>query len=158
MPIATASAVGGVSIGTGLTVNGAGALSLTNSVTGATVSGITFNNQGMITAATGLTAANLPVATTSAKGAVQITSGGGLTVDGSGNLTTSTSGVSAGTYQSVTVNTKGVITAGAALTASLVPDIAATKITSGSLDAARIGNSTISETKLANASTTSAGS
>ena len=158
LPLATTSAVGGVSVGTGLSVSGAGALSLTNSVTGATVSGITFNNQGMITAATGLTAANLPVATTSAKGAVQITSGGGLTVDGSGNLTTSTSGVSAGTYQSVTVNTKGVITAGAALTASLVPDIPATKITSGSLDAARIGNSTISGTKLANASTTLFGS
>ena len=153
LPVATTSAVGGVSVGTGLSVSGAGALSLTNSVTGATVSGITFNNQGMITAATALTAANLPVATTSAKGAVQITSGGGLTVDGSGNLTTSTSGISAGTYQSITVNNKGVATAGAALTAGLIPDLAASKITSGSLDAARIGNDTIDGTKLSNTST-----
>jgi len=153
LPVATTSAVGGVSVSTGLTVSGAGALSLTNSVTGATVSGITFNNQGMITAATALTAANLPVATTSAKGAVQITSGGGLTVDGSGNLTTSTSGISAGTYQSITVNNKGVATAGAALTAGLIPDLAASKITSGSLDAARIGADTIDGTKLSNAST-----
>ena len=116
LPVATTSAVGGVSVGTGLSVSGAGALSITNSVTGATVSGITFNNQGLITGATALVAGDLPTATTSAKGAVQITSGGGLTVDGSGNLSTSTSGVSAGTYQSVTVNNKGVITAGAALT------------------------------------------
>ena len=58
---------------------------------------------GQITAATALVASDLPVSTTSAKGAVQITSGGGLTVDGSGNLTTSTSGISAGTYQSITV-------------------------------------------------------
>jgi len=154
LPVATTSAVGGVSVSTGLTVSGAGALSLTNSVTGATVSGITFNNQGMITAATGLVAANLPVATTSAKGAVQITSGGGLTVDGSGNLITSTSGVSAGTYQSVTVNNKGVITGGAALTAGLIPDLAATKITSGSLDAARIAADSIDGSKLSNSSTT----
>jgi len=153
LPVATTSAVGGVSVSTGLTVNGAGALSLTNSITAATVSGITYNAQGMITAATALVAADLPVATTSAKGAVQITSGGGLTVDGSGNLITSTSGISPGTYQSVTVNNKGVLTAGAALTASLIPDLAASKITSGSLDAARIGNDSIDGSKLSNTST-----
>ena len=153
LPIATVSAVGGVSVGTGLSVSGAGALSLSNSVTGSTVSGITFNNQGQITAATALTSAMLPVATTSAKGAVQITSGGGLTVDGAGNLITSTSGVSAGTYQSVTVNDKGAVTAGAALSAALVPSLPASKITTGSFDAARIANDSIDGTKLSNAST-----
>ena len=153
LPVATTTAVGGVSIGSGLTVSGAGALSITNSITGATVSGITYNAQGMITAATALVAGDLPVATTSAKGAVQITSGGGLTVDGSGNLTTSTSGVSAGTFTKITVNNKGIATAGATLVDTDIPDIPATKITSGTIDAARIGNSSIDGTKLSNAST-----
>jgi len=153
LPVATTTAVGGVSVGSGLTVSGAGALSITNSITGATVSGITYNAQGMITAATGLVAGDLPVATTSAKGAVQITSGGGLTVDGSGNLTTSTSGVSAGTFTKITVNNKGVATAGTTLVDTDIPDIPATKITSGTIDAARIGNGSIDGTKLSNAST-----
>ena len=153
LPVATSSAVGGISAGTGLSVNGSGVLSLSNSVTGATVSGITFSNTGQITAATALTAGDIPTATTSAKGAVQITSGGGLTVDGSGNLSTSTSGISAGTYQSITVNNKGVATAGAALTAALIPDLAASKITSGTLDAGRIGADSIDGTKLSNTST-----
>ena len=154
LPVATSSAVGGVSIGTGLSVNGSGVLALSNSVTAATVSGITFNAQGQITAATALTSANLPIATTSAKGAVQITSGGGLSVDGSGNLTTATSGISAGTYQSITVNNKGVATAGASLTEGLIPSLPASKITTGTLDAARIGADSIDSSKLSNSSTT----
>ena len=154
LPVATTSAVGGVSVGTGLSVNGSGVLTLATSVTGATVSGITFNNTGQITAATALVAGDLPVATTSAKGAVQITSGGGLTVDGSGNLTTSTSGISAGTYQSITINNKGVATAGAALTEALIPSLPASKITSGTFDAARIAVDSIDSTKLSNSSTT----
>ena len=154
LPVATTSAVGGVSVGTGLSVNGSGVLTLATSVTGATVSGITFNNTGQITAATALVAGDLPVATTRAKGAVQITSGGGLTVDGSGNLTTSTSGISAGTYQSITINNKGVATAGAALTEALIPSLPASKITSGTFDAARIAVDSIDSTKLSNSSTT----
>ena len=154
IPIATTSAVGGVSVGAGLAITGAGALSIANSITGATVSGITFNSQGQITAATGLSASDIPAATTSAKGAVQITSGGGLTVDGTGNLSTSTSGVSSGTYQSVTVNEKGVITAGAVLTNSLIPNLSASKITSGTFDATRIAAGSIDGTRLSNNSTT----
>ena len=153
LPVATTSAVGGVSVGTGLSVSGAGALSITNSVTGATVSGITFNGQGMITAATALAASDLPTATASAKGAVQITAGGGLTVSGSGGLTTSTSGISAGTYTKVTVNNKGVATAGTTLAASDIPNLAATVLTSGTIPAARIGNDSIDGSKLSNAST-----
>ncbi len=154
LPVATSSAVGGVSVGTGLSVNGSGVLTLATSVTGATVSGITFNSTGQITAATALIASDLPVATTSAKGAVQITSGGGLTVTGTGELTTSTSGISAGTFTKLTVNNKGVATAGATLVASDIPDLSAAKITSGTLAAARIGADTIDSSKLSNSSTT----
>ena len=152
LPLATTSAVGAVSVGTGLAVTGAGALSLSNSVTAATISGITYNAQGQITATTALVAGDLPAATTSAKGAVQVTSGGGISIDGSGAISTSTSGITAGTYAKVTVNNKGVATAGASLVAGDIPSLAATKITSGTFDVGRFGTNTILGSKFADSS------
>ena len=154
LPIATTSAVGGVSVSTGLAVTGAGALSLSNSVTAATgATKVNYDASGQITGSSTLLGSDLPSATTGAKGAVQITSGGGLTVDGSGNLTTSTSGVSAGEYLKVTVNTKGVVTsASTTLAADDIPDLSATKITSGTLNAGRFATNSILGSKFADSS------
>ena len=60
LPDATASTKGIIQPGTGLAV-GAGTLNHSNAVTGATVSSITFDNQGHITAAVPLVAADIPV-------------------------------------------------------------------------------------------------
>ena len=60
LPDATASTKGIVQPGTGLAVT-SGVLNHSNAVTGATVSSITFNNQGHITAAVPLVAADIPV-------------------------------------------------------------------------------------------------
>ncbi len=152
LPLATTSAVGGVSVGTGLAVTGAGALSLSNSVTAATISGITYNAQGQITATTALVAGDLPAATTSAKGAVLVTSGGGISVDGSGAISTSTSGITAGTYTKVTINSKGVATAGASLVSGDIPDLSATKLTSGTLNIGRFATNSILGSKFADSS------
>lgn len=46
--------------------------------------------------------------------------------------------ITAGTYTKVTVDAKGLVTAGAAITASDVPELDAAKITTGTFDAARI--------------------
>ena len=59
LPDATASAKGIIQPGTGLAVT-SGTLNHSNSVTGATVSGITFDSQGHISAATALLAADIP--------------------------------------------------------------------------------------------------
>lgn len=59
LPDATASAKGIIQPGTGLAVT-SGTLNHSNAVTGATVSGITFDAQGHVTAATALLAANIP--------------------------------------------------------------------------------------------------
>ena len=60
LPDATVSTKGIIQPGTGLAVT-TGTLNHTNAVTGATVSSITFDNQGHITAAVPLVAADIPV-------------------------------------------------------------------------------------------------
>ena len=59
LPDATATAKGIVQPGAGLSVS-SGALGITNSVTAATKNGITFNAQGLISAATDLVATDIP--------------------------------------------------------------------------------------------------
>ena len=152
---ATSSAIGVVSVPTsgGLSVSGTGELSLAATTTGTTISGLTYNSFGQITGSTALVSTDIPTSSSSAKGGVIVPSGSGLDIDSSGNISTSTSGVSAGTYQSVVVNNKGVVTSGSSLVASQVPDLSASQITSGSLDAARIQADSIDGTKLSNSST-----
>lgn len=155
MPVATTTTIGAVSAAadSGLTVSGTGALSITNTLTGATANGITFDGNGLITGTTGLAASDLPKATPSAIGGVSTPASGGLEVDSAGALSISNSGVVAGTHAKVTVNARGIVTAGLNLVAADIPDLSATKITSGTLDAARIGNDTITGEKLADSST-----
>ena len=163
----------------GFTLTGGGALSHSNAVAGgaSTRSGITYDAQGHITSTAALVAADLPVATTAVKGAV--IAGTGLAVDGNGILSTAVAttsvlggikigdefglngsnqlllatqaNVAGGTaYPKVTVNSKGVVTAGAALAASDIPSLDASKITTGSVDIARIAANTVTGAKLAN--------
>jgi len=170
----------------GFTLTGGGALSHSNAVAGgaSTRSGITYDLQGHIVSTAALVAADLPVATTAVKGAV--IAGTGLAVDGNGILSTSVAttsvlggikigdefglngsnqlllavqaNVAGGTaYPKVTVNSKGVVTAGAALTATDIPVLDASKITTGSVDIARIAANTITGAKVANYAVTKIG-
>lgn len=152
VPIATTSAVGGVFIGSGLSVTAPGQLNHTDSVTAGTTSGITFNSTGHITGTAALVANDLPVATTTAKGATSVPAGA-LSVSGAGALTHDVSGVSAGTYPKVTVDTRGHVTAGTTLVAADIPEISAAKITSGTVPTDRIANDAVTGGKLADAST-----
>ena len=156
LPEATASAVGAVSVPSsgGLTVNNLGAISINNSITGTTRSGITFNNQGLITGSVALSASDLPVATAGNIGGVSIpNSSAPLAVDSNGVLSIATSGVTAGTHAKVTVNNQGFVTAGTSLVASDIPDLATAKITTGTFGTNFLANDSITMDKLANLST-----
>jgi len=151
LPKATSSTVGGVFIGSGLSVTASGQLNHTDTITAGTTSGITFNSEGHITATTALTGTDLPSSTTSAKGGVSVPSGA-LSVNGSGALTHDNSGVTAGDYAKVTVDARGHVTAGTTLSASDIPDLSAAKITSGTIGTSLIANDAVTGGKLANGS------
>ena len=156
LPEATTSAVGAVSVPSsgGLSVTNLGAVSINNTVTGTTRSGITFNNQGLITGSVALAGSDLPVATTTVKGAVVVPTGSApLAVDGNGVLSIADSGVTAGTHIKITVNAKGLVTGTSTLAASDIPNLAATKITTGQFGTNFLANDSITMDKIANNAT-----
>jgi len=175
LPIAVSGTVGVMSPGTGLSVTGGGVLNHTSSITAGTTSGFTYDAQGHITGTVALAGADLPIATSSVRGAVR--PGTGLSVDGNGILAVTAAtnaalggviagsdfavstgtislaaqaGIAAGQYTKVTINSKGIATAGTVLSAGDIPNLAASQITSGSLDIARIAANTVTGAKLAN--------
>jgi len=155
MPLATTTDVGAVSVAvdSGLSISGAGAISITNTLTGGTTSGITFDDNGLITATAELAASDLPEATAAAIGAVSVPAVGGLEVDVDGAISIADSGITAGTYPKVTVNAKGIVTTGDTLVAADIPALNASKITAGTFDIARIAANSITGEKLADSST-----
>ena len=128
IPVATSSAKGGVIVnGEGLRMD-SNTIEVDNDVTASSTHHVvTYNAKGLITGGRAITSADLPTATSSAKGAV--IPGAGLSVDGSGNLGI-TNTVTPGTYTKVTVTAQGVVSTGATLAASDVPNLAASQITS----------------------------
>ena len=155
IPVATSSSKGGVIVnGEGLRMD-SNTIEVDNDVTASSTHHVvTYSAKGLITGGRAITSADLPAATSSAKGAV--IPGTGLAVDASGNLNHSSS-VTAGTYTKVTVDAQGHTTTGDTLAASDVPDLAASKITSGTLPSARIASDAITAAKLADESVTKFG-
>ena len=150
LPVATAAAVGGVSVPatSGLTVSGVGALSHANSVAAGTRNGISYDAQGHVTGSAPLVPSDLPLATDTIVGGVRI-QGPALAVDATGAVSHVSSGIAAGTYPKVTVDARGHVTAGTLLAATDIPSLDASKITSGTLAAAQFKDRSITQEKLA---------
>ena len=151
LPAATSSALGGVKInGEGLRID-AGVIEVDADVSAATNhSVVTHNAKGLITGSRTIVSADLPVATSSAKGAVIPSTG--LAVDGSGNVTIDNT-VTGATKAKITFSNKGLVTAGADLVEADIPALPGSKITSGTIDIARIADDSITSAKFSNAST-----
>ena len=159
LPIATETEIGAVSVPVdgGLAVTGAGAVSINNTITPGTQSGIVYDEHGLITGTTAVDPAELPIAGTNAdkRGVVYVptTNNNPIQVAADGAVTHSTSDAPAGTYTKVTVSQYGHVTQGSGLSSEDIPNLNADKITSGQFPTARIEDGAITAPKLGDYST-----
>ena len=108
-------------------LDNSGNLGIANDIAAGTTSGITYNEQGLITAATGLVSTDLPIASDVDLGAVSVPSAGGLSVTGTGELSIDDV-IVATSANGTTVNSKGQVTALRPIQASELPVATATTL------------------------------
>ena len=151
--IPTASTTkGGVAVnGNGLVMSG-DTLQIDNTVVAETTEHhlVQYDANGLVTGGRIINAGDIPVATSTTVGTVK--PGSGLGVDGTGDLSHNNA-VVAGTATKFTFDTEGHVTATESLLDTDIPDLDATKITTGEFATARIANDAVTAAKLADRST-----
>jgi hypothetical protein len=151
LPTATTTTKGAVVVnGFGLRIDGT-RLEIDNAVAPTTGYGlVSYNAQGLVTGGRDIQGSDLPIATSATNGVIQ--GGTQFTIAPGGTLSHSNS-VTPGTYTKVTVDGQGHVSSGGSIDAADVPNLPASKITSGTLDSAVYANNSIGGTKLANFAT-----
>jgi hypothetical protein len=151
LPLATTSAIGAVQVnGEGLRMDG-NRIEINNDVTAsASYQVVTYDAKGLITAGRAITSADIPVATSGAVGSVRPGTGLSVTADGDLNHTNAVTGATA---TKITYDAQGHVTAGANLVEADIPNLPASKITTGTLSVSLLGSNSITGAKLGNAST-----
>jgi hypothetical protein len=151
LPTASSTTKGAVVVnGFGLKVDG-DRLEIDNAVPATTGYGIvSYNGQGLITAGRSITGGDLPLAATSSPGAIAL--GTQFTLSAGGALLHSND-ITPGTATKVSYDANGHITQGLQLDATDIPNLDASKITSGSFGTSLIADGAITGLKLADYAT-----
>jgi hypothetical protein len=151
LPTATTSSKGAVSVnGQGLTLSG-DQIVIDNTVTAsATGHLVTYDAQGLITGGAAIASGDLPIATSVDVGGVR--PGTGLSM-GTGGAVDHTNVVTPATATKISYDGEGHITGSSSLLATDIPNLPASKITSGTLDISLLGTNSITGAKLADSST-----
>lgn len=151
LPIATGGSLGAVSPGSGLTVSGAGSLSIDNSISASTVPHlVTYDAHGLILTGQTIGASDLPIATDTNPGVVSAGRGLSVGVDGALNIANQ---ITATTGSKFRIDGQGSIVDVLVQTAADIPDLPASKITTGDLSPSLTADRSIEEIKLADYST-----
>ena len=151
LPVATGGSLGAVSPGSGLTVSGAGSLSIDNSISASTVPHlVTYDAHGLILTGQTIGASDLPIATDTNPGVVSAGRGLSMGVDGALNIANQ---ITPATGSKFTCDAQGNITDVLVLSSADIPEIPADKIVGGVLDASTLADRSVAEAKLADYST-----
>lgn len=155
IPTAASGTKGGITVdGYGLAMNGT-RLEINNTISGnASPHVVIYNERGLVTSGRTITSADLPLATSLAAGVTR--PGTGLEVDENGVIDHSNT-ATPGTYTKVTIDSEGHVTTATQLAAADIPNHSAALLTTGTLEAARIGTNSLNGTKLANYAITKIG-
>jgi hypothetical protein len=148
LPTATTGAKGAVVVnGNGLTMSG-DTVVINNTVTAETSNYhvVQYNAKGLVTGGRQIIAADVPVATASSIGVVK--PGSGLGVDGAGTLD-HTNSITPASAAKVTYDGQGHIVAALALSATDIPELDASKITTGTFASARLAANSVTAEQLA---------
>jgi hypothetical protein len=148
LPTATTGAKGAVVVnGNGLTMSG-DTIAINNTVTAeaSNYHVVQYNAKGLVTGGRQIIAADVPVATASSIGVVK--PGSGLGVDGAGTLNHSNS-ITPASAAKVTYDGQGHIVAALALSATDIPELDASKITTGTFASARLAANSVTAEQLA---------
>jgi hypothetical protein len=148
LPTATTGAKGAVVVnGNGLTMSG-DTIAINNTVTAETSNYhvVQYNAKGLVTGGRQIIAADVPVATASSIGVVK--PGSGLGVDGAGTLD-HTNSITPASAAKVTYDSQGHIVAALALSATDIPELDASKITTGTFASARLAANSVTAEQLA---------
>jgi hypothetical protein len=148
LPTATTTDKGAVIVnGNGLTLSGS-TIQIDNTVAANTSDYfvVQYNSKGLVTGGRDIVGGDLPPAADGVLGAVF--PGTGLSVALSGALN-HTNVVDAGTYTKVTVDSQGHVSLGGTLIAADIPELDASKITSGTFSSVRLADNSVTAQQLA---------
>lgn len=148
LPTATGSAKGAVQVnGNGLTLSG-DTIQIDNTVAANTTDYflVQYDANGLVTGGRDITSSDLPPATSGTIGGVYPTNGLSVSVDGAIGHTNV---ASTGTYTKVTVDAQGHVTLGNTLIAADIPELDASKITTGTFSSTRLAPNSVTAQQLA---------
>jgi len=151
LPTATTTAKGAVQVnGEGLRMDG-NVIEINNDVAASPTDAkvVTYDAKGLVTGGRAIINTDLPIATLGGNGAVQ--PGTGLSVTGAGVLNHSNV-VTGATASKVTFDAQGHITGSELLAEADIPDLPASKITTGTFNAALFATNSLTGAKLADSS------